>query len=449
MHINRSHIAQLIYALLIIIPLSFKFELFPSIIVYPQELLLPFLIFAYLFLNRGKIKYTGYLQPYYFQLAALVVIVLATIISFFSYFEIEGLLKLFKYMLYITSIIIVAEAKFINFLKTFNRIALITIVLSLIIFFFNKFNTGLSWANYMHEATWKAELMPSGFSNLIYSFPLNKFIRYSGNHGIFGSYLVLVYLINICIIFSKRQVVNKFNILIVIVALINISLLTSRETLLLFLVTNFLATIIYFTICRFKISYFLGVMVLAFICSTIFIFLWNADTNIVLINKLKYTIESFQATNQEANISARFAVWQLTLLSFVQSPLQILTGYGFNRSNYVEALQSANIYYGKNLDFVGIPESYFFAMLSYGGLLALFLGSMFFLVMINQLIHKDLFSSIFGRVFLCYIVGLFITNNTGASVLADLLLVQLGLTYLWIIKNEKRNRQDSFTHSQG
>lgn len=447
MYINRSHIVQLIYVLLIIIPLSFKFELYPNIIVYPQELLLPFLILAYLFLNRGKIKYNDYLQPYYFQLAALAVIVLATVISFFSYFEIEGLLKLFKYILYIISVIIVAEAKFLTFLKAFNRIAFITIVLGLIIFVFNKFNTGLSWATYMHEATWKAELMPSGFSNLIYSFPLNEFTRYSGNHGIFGSYLVLVYLINICMIFSKKQLASKFNILIVVLALINISLLTSRETLLVFLVSNFLAILIYFTIGRFKLSYFLGLMVLAFVCSTIFIFLWNADINIVLINKLKYTIESFQETNQEANISTRFAVWQLTLLSFLQSPLQILTGYGFNRSNYVEALQSANIYYGKNLDFVGIPESYFFTMLSYGGLFALFLGSMFFLVMIKQLIRKDLFSSIFGRVFLCYIIGLFITNNTGASVLADLLLVQLGLTYLWIIKNEKGNRQDSFNHS--
>src|SRR5690606_22632105 len=165
-----------------------------------------------------------------------------------------------------------------------------TIVLGLIIFVFNKFNTGLSWATYMHEATWKAVLMPSGFSNLIYSFPLNEFTRYSGNHGIFGSYLVLVYLINICMIFSKKQVAGKFNILIVLLTLINISLLTSRETLLVFLATNFLAILFYFTKGRFKLSYFLGLFVLAFICSSIFVFLWNADTNIILINKLKYTV---------------------------------------------------------------------------------------------------------------------------------------------------------------
>lgn len=447
MRISRSHIAQLIYALLITIPISFKFEIFLNIIIYPQELILPFLIFVYLFLSGGKIKYFNYLQPYYFQLGALAVIVLATIISFFSYFEIEGLLKVFKYMLYIVSIIIVAETKFISFLRTFNGIAFITIVLGLIVFIFNKFNTGLSWENYIQEATWRAELMPSGFSNLIYSFPLNGFTRYSGNHGIYGSYLVLVYLINICTILNKKQGANKLNILIIILTLINISLLTSRETLLVFLVTNLLSILIYFTVGRFKLSYFVGLLGLTFICSTIFIFLWNADANIVLLNKLKYTIESFQETNQEANISARFAVWQLTLLSFIQSPLQILIGYGFNRSNYVDALQSANTYYEKHLDFIGIPESYFFTMLSYGGLFALLLGSMFFLTMINHLIRKDLFSSIYGRVFLCYIIGLFITNNTGASVLADLLLVQLGLAYLWIIKNEERNRQDSFNYS--
>ncbi|WP_040396601.1 O-antigen ligase family protein [Cesiribacter andamanensis] len=410
-----------------------------GLIFYPQEFLLPVLLLLYLILNKFKLNYAAHLQPYYFLLAALGVILLSSSVHLYFYPESTGFFKTVKYLLYVFCIVAIADYDgFDRFLVQFNKIAFWVIVLSLMGFLYSKHSSGLSWGSFMQRATWKAELMPSGFSNLIYNFSSGSFVRYTGNHGIYGTYLVLIYLLNIGSIFSESIQTTRLNYVLLGLVLINLGLLTAREALLVFVVLNMLALFLYFTTTRFKLKHLVGSMMAIAAAVCLLVVLWNLDVNIVLINKLKYTMASYEHSGGEANISARTGVWMLTLYSFAMTPWRLLTGYGFNRESYIAALEKTNAFFDLHLTFAGVPESYFFTLLAYGGVLALLFGVFYFLIMFYQLRTPAIRKTLFGRLLFCFMIGVLLSNNTGASVLADLLITQLALAYMFIVNHAKK-----------
>lgn len=429
----KNKIANLFYLLLLTIPVSFKVELVQGLILYPQEIIMAFLLILYLFVSGFKLPFSRVLLPYYYQLLGLLIVTFSTLFSFFYFFDMEGILKVAKYCLYILSIIIVFKSTQKDFLTKFNTIALITVFLTLSIFLFNFLTSGVSWSSFMHQATWDINKMPTGFSNLVFNFKNLEFVRYTGNHGIYGSYLVLVYLINISLILKKEA--KKRNYLLLFLTVANLFLLTSREALLIFLIVNFFGIVSYLTNRKIKLSYLaLGTSLIVVFCFTM-AYLWVNQIDFVILNKIQYTIDSIQNKGEETNVSLRVGVWKVTLFAFMLSPINLLLGFGYNEENFSRVLTETSNKANLNIGFASVPESYFNTFLAYGGVFALLFGTLFFLLLLRELYNKKYRKTIIGKLFLFFTFALFLSNNTGASILADLLLSQFGLTYLWLTKN--------------
>ena len=427
--ISRDTPSILIYWILLLLPLFFKVELFDNIVFYPHEIILPVLIVTQLIFSDFKIKNFPYLNPYYFLLAGLALILLSTLISQWWFPSIEGLLKTLKYSIYIVSIILVAKVNKKGFVKKFNWIAFFTISITLIIFFVNSFYSGLSWGQYIQQATWSISKMPTGFSNLTYNFSSGEFVRYTGNHGIYGSYLTVVYLINLGVILDKKKPSSNFNYLLLVITVINIALLTSRETLLLFFVVNFFVFCRYLFLKKINPIYLVSFFILL---PTIIAVVWIMEIDFVILKKINYTIDSIQTTGRESNVELRFAVWKLTLYSYFLYPFNIFIGYGNNEENYIQVLNNTNEVFKLNLDYANVPESFFNTFLAYGGIICLILGVIFFLLLLVNLSKRSMKKDLLAKLLFYFTFGLILTNNTGASIVADLLMTQYGLVFLWI-----------------
>ena len=87
--------------LLLTIPISFKIEVSPNIRFLLQEPLLLFLVIA-CNVKLRRIKTKSF--PFLFLIISILVIVVSTIISLFFYFDIIGLFKCLKYLLYASAI---------------------------------------------------------------------------------------------------------------------------------------------------------------------------------------------------------------------------------------------------------------------------------------------------------------------------------------------------------
>lgn len=419
--------SKYIFYLFLLLPLTFKIEVAEGISFYPQELLLPVLVLLVFLQNRHTLPKLA--TPYIFYLGALLVVLLSTFISQLSFLDPGGILKTFKYIFYVGAILYLPWYSFDNFLSKFNKVAFVCILLTLLNYLFKFLTFEGSIADFINLSTWNIDYVPSGFSNSIFSLSELTFTRTTGNHGIYGSYLVLVYLVNFAQVLEKKSG-KLFNKVMIVLAVGNLFLINSRESLLIFILVNLLFLAKPFLRFKLKLTYiyFLSVIVIGMVLLIV------NNVNISLVQKITYTIDSFSKSGAETNISLRFGVWHLILLSFTLFPLHLLWGYGYNTPNFEYYLDQTNRHYILYSTYVTVPESIFFFFLAFGGIAALLLIVCFFAAIICKT-YKIRNNSTTAGLFFYFVLGLFITNNTGGSLISDLLLAQFSLVYFWITKN--------------
>jgi hypothetical protein len=424
---------------LLITPLCFKIEILPKIIILPQEIILPFLIFLY-FLSQKKVKskVSRIAFPYVYLLLAFLLTMILTVFSLIKQFDIVGLLKLIKYSVYVISIIIVYDYRLPKFVRRINIISIITILLTLTMFYINKVDSGYSWSTYTAYATYRSSYMPTGFSNRIFNLHSQSFVVYSGNHGIYGSYLVLLLFFNISGLIRKTSH-KKISYIVAFLAFLNIMLLTSRETFLLIFITLFSFAFYHISYMKFKPSkvfklFFSFLIFLIFLIS----FINYYDIELSIVNKVANSIQGFQEKGGDGSVNVRFNTWLIIFIYLFTNPWRFFIGTGFNPSLYRDNLDLVAINYPNIGEYVGIPESLFIQFLSYGGVFSLFFVIMFLFSLFKNLLKKMKLKYCMFIPF--YVVGISVTNNTGASIIAELLMTQFALIYLFIMNSyEEKN----------
>ncbi|MCX2718548.1 hypothetical protein [Lentiprolixibacter aurantiacus] len=300
------------------------------------------------------------------------------------------------------------------------------VIISLSLYLYWYWSLGMSWGNFVSFTTWNAEYMPTGFSNMVLNLQSGMFERIGGNHGIYGSYLVLLLILAI---FNLQETHFRRSKIFTLLILINISFLTSRETLLLLILTfGFYCTYIVL-LSRFSKRYVYLTLLFLFI-GTISLLIWQPD--VVLFNKIEHMLSSFSERGRvDNNVSYRLNTWYLFFQYIWEHPQWILLGFGFNRIRFEEILSIQEQLEGVSLAHVSVPESFYVGTLAYGGIFSLFCGILFFVFLLIFLGRRGKL----GILLFFYVVGLMLTNGTGSSVLAELMLSQLGLVYLYVQKN--------------
>jgi hypothetical protein len=442
--ITKKWIQNKIAWILLITPLCFKVEIIPGVIVLPQEIILPFLIFLYFLSQKNRLtKVSKVVTPYIFLLLAFFITSISTFFSFLSEFDPIGLLKLLKYSTYVISIIVLHDYKFLNFEKRINIVGIFTVLLTLVVFYVTKINSGKSWHTFIAIATYFSEYMPTGFSNRVFNLYTQSFVVYSGNHGIYGSFLVLLFFFNLSCILRKKVKYIKINYLTMILSFINIMMLTSRETFLLIFVVIFSFSIYRISYLKFKISKVIKVLTFfsLFIILLIF-FIVYFEIELSIVNKVTSSIKGFREKGGDGSVNVRFNTWLIILIYLFTNPWRLIIGTGFNPTLFRNKLNLVAEEYPNIGDYVGIPESLFIQFLSYGGVL-----SMFFVLLFLIYSFKSLFKKIKNSYCLFlpfYVIGIAVTNNTGASIIAELLMTQFGLIYLFIMNSNEENQHSLY-----
>jgi hypothetical protein len=432
----RVSLNNILFYSLLTLPISFKIQFYEGVFLYPQEIIIALAILLIVVIDfKRYLHLPKYIGPFFYYFIAIGIIILCTLISFANYIDISGLFKSIKYGLYIVAICLIAKNNFYSFIERFNQIAFLSILFTISLYVIQWYNHPGSTSDYFSLTTWDVNYVPSGLSNLNLSLSDFSFSRSAGNHGIYGSYLVLVYILNIHILISEKVEENKFSLILVGLAVFNLFLLTSRESILIFVLVNaafFLKDLLRFRIKKIYFYFFIAL-------SVFLIVIISKGVNFGLINKIQYTIESLSTSGGEQNLNLRFNVWVLILLSFLLFPLHLLIGYGYNEPNFVDYLEQTNAELAHFQQFATVPESLFFVMLAYGGILALISMCLFFLTVLLRTFNLRKFSPL-HTLFFYFVVGLLITNNTGASLMSDLLLAQFSLFYIFINKTYEQDK---------
>lgn len=426
----RVSLSNLLYISFLTLPISFKIQFFEGVYLYPQEIVIASIVLLLIMLDyRRFLAVPKYMEPFIYFLIALGLVVACTLISFSKFVDISGMFKAVKYVLYLAAAFLISRHNFTSFIYKFNRIALLSIGLTILLYVFKWVTFHGSTSDYIYLTTWDVEYVPSGFSNLNLDLENFSFFRSAGNHGIYGSYLVLVFILNIHLLITNRGKRITLSIILVFLAVFNLLLLTSRESLLIFLTVNALYFLKDFLNLRIKKAY-LYIFLLLLVGLT---YILANGINLGLINKIQYTLESFTSSGSEQNLNLRFNVWALILLSFLHFPFHLLIGYGYNQPNFVFFLEKTNSIYGLYEHYATVPESLFFMMLAYGGFFSLLFIILFFISMLLKTYNLRK-HSVLHELFFYFMVGIFITNNTGGSLMSDLVLAQFSLFYIFINK---------------
>jgi hypothetical protein len=314
------------------------------------------------------------------------------------------------------------------------------------VFYITKINSGRSWQTFIAIATYVSSYMPTGFSNRIFNLDTLSFVVYSGNHGIYGSFLVLLFFFNLSSIIKKKSDCTKISYLVLILCFINVMMLTSRETFLLIFVILFTFSIYRISYLKFKISSIIKVFTFfsMFVFLVIF-FVIYFEIELSIVNKVANSIKGFRERGGDGSVNVRFNTWLIILIYLFTNPWRLIIGTGFNPTLFRNKLDIAAAEYPNIGDYVGIPESLFIQFLSYGGIFSLFFV-IFFIVLVYKNLYKKIKNS--NCLFLpFYVIGIAITNNTGASIVAELLMTQFGLIYLFVMNSNEKNKY-SFYNSK-
>ena len=122
------------------------------------------------------------------------------------------------------------------------------------------------------------------------------------------------------------------------------------------------------------------------------------------------------------------------------NPWFIFTGIGFNRTRLGEILEHQEKIIGEELFHVDLPESIYVASLGYGGIFSL-IFLLFFFISLFYLLYN---SGKLGRIFSFVLLGLMITNATGASLYGELFLSQFGIICAILIYKGKEIDEYNF-----
>jgi hypothetical protein len=287
----------------------------------------------------------------------------------------------------------------------------------------------VGWNYYVSYSTWNSKFMPTGMSNLAFDINSHSFARTGGNHGVYGSYLVILLILAVNKFFKSRYKKGK---MLIFLILLNLSFITSREAILLLLLTIFFYLLHHFLTRSWinrKAVFFSGGAIVVFIL--VFI-IWSPE--IVILHKIKYMIKSISDTGGlDRSVNFRFNTWYLFFAFLATNPWNILTGVGFNRTRFGNILENQESIFGKELFHVDLPESIYIATLGYGGIFSLLFLLFFFI----SLFYLLFYSGKIGKIFSFFLLGLMVTNATGASLFAELLISQFGIVCALLIYKGK------------
>ena len=420
---------RILLLLLLTIPISFKIEIFPGVRFLLQEPLLAFFVIACnLKLNRIKIKSF----PFIFFMISVLLIIVSTIISLFFYFDPIGLIKSFKYLIYIGAIFTLMNYPSyltIDIIDQVLKYGFLCVFFSLSFYLIRFLWLDIGWDYYVSYSTWNSEYMPTGLSNLAFDITSFSFIRTGGNHGIYGSYLVVLLLLAVNRFFKSKYKKDKLFILLI---LVNLSFITSREAILLLGLTIFFYVLHHFLTKNWvnrKLVLFSGV---AFFVFFVVFIIWSPE--IVILHKIKHMINSISETGGfDRSVNYRFNTWYLFFTFLAANPWNLITGIGYNKTRLGEILERQETVLGQELFHVDLPESIYVATLGYGGIFSL----LFFLFFLISLFYLLYYSGKLGKIYSFLLLGLAISNATGASLFAELLLSQFGLICALLIYRGK------------
>lgn len=421
---------RILIFLLLTIPLSFKIEVLPGVRILLQE---PFLCFFVISCNFKLKSLKQKSVPFLFLIISILIIVFSTIVSLFFYFDPIGLVKCTKYLLYASAIFTLFNyPKYLNLnlIDKMLKYALLCVLFSLGFYFINFFSLGLGWDYYVSLSTWRTSLMPTGMSNLTFNLSTFSFFRSGGNHGIYGSYLIVILIIAINNFFRTKYKKSKILILLI---LINLSFITSREAILLLGLT-----ILFYSLHHFITKNWINKKVMMFSSLGITLFLlvfiiWSPE--IVILHKINHMLKVISETGGLDNGSNyRLNTWYLFLSFLAINPWNLITGIGFNTTRLGHILNQQEVVIGEKLMHVDLPESIYLATLGYGGIFSLLFLLLFFISLFYLLYN----SGKLARVFSFFLLGLSISNATGASLFAELLLSQFGLIAAILTYNGKK-----------
>jgi hypothetical protein len=428
---TKYKVIDLIFIALCVIPITFKLKL-GSIAILPQEIILPFLLLKF-YGNETKFPIKQQSLPFIYLQIALAIVFVSTIFSLFFSFDILGLLRIIKYSTYIISVItIINHYKFKNSDFGFLRkIGTAIIIISLLGFFIKKYYSQLSWKAFISHATWKASYMPSGLSNTGLNLVNFQFESISLNHGIYGTYLVLLIILSVYSIITTKFKKGK---LLLFLAIVNLLFLTSREAWVLLIITALSSTFLYLIIKqKLKAKYVIFFLILSL---TLILALVIYQPEIVIINKMNYMIREMQSKGLDGNVRMRYNTWVLSIMTIFDNPVLLFSGIGNNKALYAELLQ--NTYLSKKMHggFATVPESYFIHFFTFGGIFAFLFSGLFFIEAFRFIIKSKLIMKLNGIFLFSFLLGLLVSNLIGVSILGELLTTQFGIFYaLFTYKN--------------
>lgn len=430
---------RILIFLLLTIPISFKIEISPGIRFLIQEPLLIFFVVA-CNLNFRKMKQRSF--PFLFLMVSLLLIVLSTVISLFFFFDPIGLIKSFKYLLYAASIFtLMNHPKYLstNLIDRVLKYGTLCVIFSLAFYFIRFMILDMGWDTYVSHSTWNSRYMPTGLSNLSLDISSFTFIRTGGNHGIYGSYLVVLLILGLHKFFKTGYRNCK---LLILMILVNLSFITSREAILLLALTIFFYGLHHFLTRDWVNRKVVLFSTIGFILFFLVFIIWSPE--IVILHKIEHMIKTISETGGlDRSANYRFNTWYLFFSFLAANPWNLILGIGFNRTRLSEILENQEVVLGEELFHVDLPESIYVATLGYGGVFSL-LFLLFFMISLFYLLFN---SGKLGRIFSFFFLGLMVSNATGASLFAELLLSQFGLiAAVLIYKGRELDEQVSITH---
>ena len=240
----------------------------------------------------------------------------------------------------------------------------------------------IGWNYYVSYSTWNSTYMPTGMSNLALDISTFSFIRTGGNHGIYGSYLVVLLILASYKFFTTRYKQGK---LLILMILINLSFITSREAILLLALTIFFYALHHFLTRDWVNRKAVIFSITGLILFVLVFIIWSPE--IVILHKIKHMIKSIAETGGlDRSVNYRFNTWYLFFI-FNFKPWNLLIGIGFNQTRLGSILDNQEIIIGQELYHVDLPESIYVATLGYGGVFSLlfllfFMISLFYLLLI-------------------------------------------------------------------
>lgn len=421
----RVNLIKILYYSVLFLPLLPKVRFYEGVYLNVFEIIVIFLL-------PVLVTHVGWITKFRIQrilISYWIILLITTLVSFtFAPLDMIGFFKVFKGLIYIIVVFIgFKHANNTNLTSHMVTIGIIAMCFNFIQWLYITLtkNIGLS------SLIWDSRYLSSGFSNRYIDFFTGSFgFTDGGVHGIWGSYCILVLIVAISL--RQGNNISQFRMVVVaVLVLFSITMSVSRESLLIVLIFIALSLAHHYKKVLFTWRVF-GVFAISTL-SILGIFLFGEY--LPLVQKVKYTIESVTLTGGESNVNIRVNTWKLILLSVINNPVLLFTGFGYNQANFVTLLTETQALHYLDLRFATVPESLLMMGLAYGGILGLIV-ILFFLGYTLVFLFRNRYKGYLARNMTFMFVGLIVTNSlSGASIIADLLYAQLLLVFGYLQSN--------------